>query len=83
MQYLPRKFARENGLAFRQCVVTLIDQKKRSWKVSLNYKDCNGQSYINQGWKAFQVANSLKPGDVIMLQLLDAGKYPVFKCGSK
>ena len=83
MQHLPRQFVRESGLAFRRCVVTLIDQKKRSWKVWLNYKDSDGQSYVNRGWKAFQDANPLKPGDVIRLQLLNPGKYPVFKCCSK
>ncbi|KAJ8432872.1 hypothetical protein Cgig2_033877 [Carnegiea gigantea] len=80
--HLPRQFVRANGLAFRRCIVTLIDQKKRSWKVWLSYKDSDGQSYINRGWKAFQVANPLKPGDVIRLQLLNPGTYPIFKCCS-
>ncbi|XP_021774462.1 putative B3 domain-containing protein REM15 [Chenopodium quinoa] len=78
--YLPKGFVKSSGLLNRQCYMKLIDGKGKAWTVMLKYKKSNGQSYIGQGWKDFQIANGLKLGHNIVFQFLQDGEMPVLKC---
>ncbi|KAL9239796.1 hypothetical protein vseg_014083 [Gypsophila vaccaria] len=78
--FLPVAFARENGLRFRRCQMMIIDGETREWPVCLNYKNCDGQSYIKRGFNRFITANHLKPGDDLFVQFLKGGTCPTLKC---
>ncbi|XP_048495807.1 uncharacterized protein LOC104906051 [Beta vulgaris subsp. vulgaris] len=81
--YLPMRFVRSSGLLNRNCNITLVDGEEMSWKAKLSFRKDNGQPYIVQGWKYFQAANCLKPGNVLSFQLLEDGTVPILKCYSK
>ncbi|XP_074284514.1 B3 domain-containing protein REM5-like [Silene latifolia] len=74
---IPVKFGRENDLSNKWCEMILIDQKEKSWPVTLK------QSYGNHpyigGWGAFEQSNGLKAGDSIVFELINSGKIPIMK----
>ncbi|XP_057958702.1 B3 domain-containing protein REM17-like [Malania oleifera] len=74
---IPSSFARANGLSGRCSKMILINEKGKSWPVKLWYKKCDGRLCISQGWLAFQVANGLKSGDVLIFELIEKGATPI------
>ncbi|EEF46817.1 conserved hypothetical protein [Ricinus communis] len=74
---IPINFARRHNLA-RECSnATLMDERGRSWLVSLKvkYKDI----YIGYKWSAFAAENCVREGDVYMLELIKGGEKPVLR----
>ncbi|GMQ02669.1 hypothetical protein CsSME_00048784 [Camellia sinensis var. sinensis] len=75
--FIPRGFARSEGLIDRRCEMIIIDEKQqKSWQVRLSHK-CDGQVYIGRGWREFRIANGLKQGDTLSFELICKGTKPV------
>ncbi|KAM3270709.1 B3 domain-containing protein REM10 isoform X3 [Capsicum chacoense] len=73
---LPTPFARDNGLAERKCMITIRDEL-RSWKLILYL--FGGHTYISGTWRKFCIANCLKEGEQIMLEIVANGKNPILR----
>ncbi|XP_074281461.1 putative B3 domain-containing protein REM15 [Silene latifolia] len=78
---IPIEFARANGIDKRRCKIKVNDERGRSWSMQLKYrressKGGNGV-YISSGWCKFYVANGLKSGDQVIIELIDSGPNPV------
>uniref|UniRef100_M4D176 TF-B3 domain-containing protein n=1 Tax=Brassica campestris TaxID=3711 RepID=M4D176_BRACM len=58
--YVPVSFVRSNGLSNTYCKIVLLNEKGRSWKLSLVH-DKSG-SYLRQGWRSFCRANGINGG---------------------
>ncbi|CAG7880427.1 unnamed protein product [Brassica rapa] len=69
---LPVSFVRANGLETRCGDIVLMNEKGRSWTLSLKQRQC-GRSYITRGWRSFFSANGLKAGDFFTLKLIKRG----------
>ncbi|XP_028084298.1 B3 domain-containing protein REM7-like isoform X2 [Camellia sinensis] len=75
--FIPRGFARSEGLIDRRCEMIIRDeQQQKSWQVRLSHK-CDGQVYIGRGWREFRIANGLKQGDTLSFELICKGTKPV------
>ncbi|XP_057958164.1 B3 domain-containing protein REM10-like [Malania oleifera] len=76
---IPNVFARANGLCDKKCEILLRDENGRSWPMKLGHmKSRSGtRAYIGHGWIKFAVANGLKAGDSIMLELVKGGTQHV------
>ncbi|KAF8079668.1 hypothetical protein N665_1010s0012 [Sinapis alba] len=70
---LPRSFVRVNGLETRCGDVVLMNEKGRSWTLSLKQRQCGRRSYITRGWRCFCRANGLKTGDFVTFKLIKKG----------
>ncbi|WCJ30471.1 Transcriptional factor B3 family protein [Euphorbia peplus] len=77
--YIPKGFARENGLSNRCCKIVLLSEQRKVWVARLRFKQCDGQPCINHRWTAFRCANSLKAGDSCLFELIRDGEKPVLK----
>ncbi|XP_016549343.1 B3 domain-containing protein REM10 isoform X2 [Capsicum annuum] len=73
---LPVPFARDNGLTDRKCMITIRDEQ-RSWKLILY--SSGAHTYISGTWRKFCIANCLKEGDQIMLEIVAKGKNPILR----
>ncbi|PHT40017.1 hypothetical protein CQW23_18871 [Capsicum baccatum] len=73
---LPAPFARDSGLANRKCMITIRDEL-RSWKLVLY--SSGAHTYISSTWRKFCIANCLKEGDQIMLEIVANGKNPILR----
>ncbi|KAL0844130.1 hypothetical protein Bca101_017376 [Brassica carinata] len=71
---LPMSFVRANGLE-RRCGedIVLMNEKGRSWTLSLKQRECGRRSYITRGWRSFCSANGLKAGDFFSFKLIKRG----------
>nr|KAJ0227899.1 hypothetical protein LSAT_V11C100017880 [Lactuca sativa] len=74
--YLPKKFAKSNGLMNHNKMTLRNVEDERSWTVEFkNHK--NTYYYIGRGWKDFRVANGLKEGDRFKFELVNKGENPI------
>ncbi|XP_075109478.1 B3 domain-containing protein REM7 isoform X2 [Nicotiana tabacum] len=73
---LPGPFARENDLRNRKCTITIRDEQM-SWTFSLY--SSGSHTFIGGVWSKFCIANGLKEGDQIMLEIVANGKNPILK----
>ncbi|KAM3266548.1 hypothetical protein P3L10_003542 [Capsicum annuum] len=76
-QYLPKRFARENGLINKKCDLVISDERQRSWNLKLN--TYNHGVYIREGWHGLCVDNDLKEGDCIKFEVVTNGGKPIWK----
>ncbi|PWA42587.1 DNA-binding pseudobarrel domain-containing protein [Artemisia annua] len=76
MLYLPKKFARKNGLFNKEEMILKNVRNEGSWTVELKSSKNNKYCYIGRGWKEFYVANGLKDGDLFKFELVDNGEKP-------
>ncbi|PWA76850.1 auxin response factor [Artemisia annua] len=74
--YLPKKFARKNGLFNKEEIILKNVRNEGSWTVELKSSKNNKYCYIRRGWKEFYVANGLKDGDLFKFELVDNGEKP-------
>ncbi|XP_019085127.1 PREDICTED: B3 domain-containing protein REM14 [Camelina sativa] len=66
-------FVRANGLDRRCGEIILMNEKGRSWSVSLKRRSC-GTTYIRGGgWRSFCQANGLRAGDFSSFKLIQRG----------
>ncbi|KAK9725123.1 hypothetical protein RND81_05G124000 [Saponaria officinalis] len=72
---LPIKFARENGLN-KVVDGTMVDKKGRRWP--LNIRVSYDYPYI-KSWASARITLNLKPGDPIILEVIQSGKNPILK----
>ncbi|XP_049349765.1 putative B3 domain-containing protein REM15 [Solanum verrucosum] len=70
---LPVSFAREHSLTNRKCTITIRDEQ-RSWTFTLY--SSGAHTYIKGKWREFCIANCLKKGDQIMLEIVENGMNP-------
>ncbi|KAF8068106.1 hypothetical protein N665_1151s0002 [Sinapis alba] len=70
---LPMSFVRANGLETRCGDIVLMNEKGRSWTLSLKQRQCGRRSYITRGWRCFCRANGLKTGDFVTFKLIKRG----------
>ncbi|KAH0643663.1 hypothetical protein KY289_034637 [Solanum tuberosum] len=73
---LPVSFAREHSLTNRKCTITIRDEQ-RSWTFTLY--SSGAHTYIKGKWSEFCIANCLKKGDQIMLEIVENGMNPVLR----
>ncbi|KAJ4876967.1 putative B3 domain-containing protein REM15 [Raphanus sativus] len=69
---LPMSFVRANGLETRCGEIVLMNEKGRSWTLTLKPRQC-GRSRITGGWRGFCSANGLKAGDLFTFKLIKRG----------
>ncbi|KAJ4869699.1 B3 domain-containing protein REM14 [Raphanus sativus] len=65
-------FVRANGLETRCGEIVLMNEKGRSWTLTLKPRQC-GRSRITGGWRGFCSANGLKAGDLFTFKLIKRG----------
>ncbi|KAK6781595.1 hypothetical protein RDI58_019391 [Solanum bulbocastanum] len=70
---LPVSFARENSLTNRKCSIMIRDEQ-RSWTFTVY--SSGAHTYIKGKWSEFCIANCLKKGDQIMLEIVENGMNP-------
>ncbi|KAM3286404.1 hypothetical protein P3S67_025203 [Capsicum chacoense] len=76
-QYLPKRFARENGLINKKCDLVIRDERQRSWNLKLN--TYNHGVYTGEGWHEVCVDNDLKEGDCIKFEVVTNKEKPIWK----
>ncbi|EOA26881.1 hypothetical protein CARUB_v10022974mg [Capsella rubella] len=77
--YLPKGFARSNGLMNKYQIV-LINEKGESWTIDLRHElNPSVRFNMRRGWRSFCVANGKKPGDLIAFKLVQNEETPVLK----
>ncbi|PWA58739.1 auxin response factor [Artemisia annua] len=74
--YLPKEFARKNGLFNKEEMILKNVRNEGSWTVELKSSKNNRYCYIRRGWKEFYVANGLKDGDHFKFELVNNGEKP-------
>ncbi|RID66339.1 hypothetical protein BRARA_D01489 [Brassica rapa] len=80
---LPMKFSRENGLDTRCGEIVLMNDKGRTWKLTLKRKKSCGTMYITQGWRSFCSANGLRAGSFFTFKLIKRGGTLVLRLSPK
>ncbi|KAM3363694.1 hypothetical protein P3S68_018548 [Capsicum galapagoense] len=75
--YLPKRFARENGLINKKCDLVIRDERERSWNLKLN--TYNHGVYTGEGWHEVCVDNDLKEGDCIKFEVVTNKEKPIWK----
>ncbi|KAG7567614.1 DNA-binding pseudobarrel domain superfamily [Arabidopsis thaliana x Arabidopsis arenosa] len=70
---LPMCFVRANGLDKRCGEMILMNEKGRSWTVSLKRKKSCATTYIRRGWRSFCHSNGLRAGDFFTFKLFQRG----------
>ncbi|PHT39986.1 hypothetical protein CQW23_18840 [Capsicum baccatum] len=79
--YLPKRFARENGLINKKCDLVISDERQRSWNLKLN--TYNHGVYIGEEWHELCDDNDLKEGDRIKFEVVTNGEKPIWKFHGK
>ncbi|CAH2061208.1 unnamed protein product [Thlaspi arvense] len=80
--YLPNNFVRANGLDARCGEIVLMNEKGKSWTLTLKQRQC-GSTYIRRGWRRFCSANGLKAGDFFTFRLIKRGATLVLRLSTK
>ncbi|KAM3270580.1 hypothetical protein P3S67_028782 [Capsicum chacoense] len=75
--YLPKRFARANGLIDKKCGLVIRDERHRSWNLRLDTN--NAGLYIGEGWREFCVDNDMKVRDCIKFEVVTNGEKPILK----
>ncbi|KAG5568555.1 hypothetical protein H5410_064427 [Solanum commersonii] len=73
---LPVSFARENSLTNRKCTITIRDEQR---SCTFTLYSSGAHTYIKGKWREFCIANCLKKGDQIMLEIVENGMNPVLR----
>ncbi|ESQ34300.1 hypothetical protein EUTSA_v10009500mg, partial [Eutrema salsugineum] len=61
--YLPRIFARSNGLdKMSGEKILLLNEEGRSWNLNLKYNEAGMHTFIRPGWRRFCAQNGMKQG---------------------
>ncbi|CAN4075777.1 unnamed protein product [Withania somnifera] len=75
--WLPKEFARGNGLVNKKCDLVIRDERQRSWNLRLD--NSRYRVYIAKGWSKFCVDNDLKEGDCITFEVVTNGEKSIWK----
>ncbi|CAF2279607.1 unnamed protein product [Brassica napus] len=73
MLYIPKSFARANGLETRSGEIVLMNEKGTSWTLILKRKNSCGTMYITRGWRRFCRVNGLRAGSFFTFKLIQRG----------
>ncbi|MCD7446390.1 hypothetical protein HAX54_005998 [Datura stramonium] len=73
---IPKKFAQENRLNDRNCMIIMRDEQ-RSWTLSVYTSGKN--TFIGRGWREFCTTNCLKEGDCLVFEIVSNGETPIFR----
>ncbi|KAG2308242.1 hypothetical protein Bca52824_027990 [Brassica carinata] len=68
--YIPKIFARANGLETRCGEIVLMNETGRSWNLNLKRKNSCGTMYITRGWRRFCRVNGLRAGSFFTFKLI-------------
>ncbi|XP_016548725.2 B3 domain-containing protein REM10 isoform X3 [Capsicum annuum] len=73
---IPKKFAQENRLHDRKCMMIMRDEQQ-TWTFSV-YTNGNN-TCIGSGWHEFCITKCLKEGDCLMFEIVSNGETPIFR----
>ncbi|KAJ4902941.1 putative B3 domain-containing protein REM15 [Raphanus sativus] len=79
MHYIPKSFARANGLETRCGEIVLMNEKGTSWTLALKRKNSCGTMYLTRGWRRFCRINGLKAGSFFTFKLIQRGETLVLR----
>ncbi|KAF3629693.1 hypothetical protein T459_34399 [Capsicum annuum] len=77
---IPKKFAQENRLHDRKCMMIMRDEQQ-TWTFSV-YTNGNN-TCIGSGWHEFCITKCLKEGDCLMFEIVSNGETPIFRFHGK
>ncbi|CAH2079567.1 unnamed protein product, partial [Thlaspi arvense] len=80
--YLPRFFARENGIK-EEGEITLVDKNGVEWPSNLTSTREQSEFYVTKSWIRFCEANRLKIGETFTLKFVRGDTTPMLKFCSK
>ncbi|KAL1210416.1 B3 domain-containing protein REM14 [Cardamine amara subsp. amara] len=77
--YLPIRFARSNGWSKKYGKVVLLNEKGRSWKLSLDHDKTGVKTYLRHGWRSFCNANGMNKDQLYTFKLVKNSRTPVIR----
>ncbi|CAA7015265.1 unnamed protein product [Microthlaspi erraticum] len=80
--FLPRKFVRPDGLKKSSSKIVLMNERQRTWTLTLKFRKSTKTFYMGTGWRSFCHENGLQTGDWITFKLERNNTRTPFLCFS-